>query len=103
MSACYENLPAEQARAERLEGYYTPKAARWLNMMEIEFSAISRLYLKQRIPSQKELEAKVLALAKDRQEKPIKIKWQFSTRAARCKLNRHYTRVNPANLKPILT
>jgi len=104
-SAFYENLPAEQARtlAARFEFTYTPKAASWLNMIEIEFSAIARLCLKQRIASQKELEEKVLALVKDRQAKQIKINWQFSLQAARTKLNRHYTHVNFENKKYILT
>ncbi len=100
-SAFYENLPAPEARAlaQRFEFTYTPKAASWLNMIEIEFSAIARLCLKQRIPHQKELEEKVLALVKDRQAKQIKIKWQFSLPDARHKLNRHYININPANTK----
>lgn len=99
-SAFYENLPAQQARAlaERFEFNYTPKAASWLNMIEIEFSAIARLCLKQRIPTQQQLEDKVLALVKDRQDKRIKIKWQFSIPDARSKLKRHYNSVNPVNL-----
>lgn len=98
-SAFYENLPAPEARAlaERFEFYYTPKAASWLNMIEIEFSAIARLCLKQRIPTQKQLEDKVLALVKDRQEKQIKINGQFSIPDARSKLKRHYKSVNPVN------
>ncbi len=100
-SAFYENLPAQQAQslAQRFEFTYTPKAASWLNMIEIEFSAIARLCLKQRIPSQKQLEEKVLALVNDRQAKQIKITWQFSLPDARHKLNRHYTKVNPDNME----
>lgn len=100
-SAFYENLPAPEARAlaERFEFTYTPKGASWLNMIEIEFSAIARLCLKQRIPSQEELEEKVLPVVQDRQAKQIKINWQFSLPDARNKLNRHYTNINPANAK----
>jgi len=98
-SAFYENPPAQQARAlaERFEFYYTPKSASWLNMIEIEFSAIARLCLKQRIRSQQQLEEEVLALVKDRQEKQIKINWQFSIKEARSKLKRHYVKINPDN------
>jgi hypothetical protein len=43
-SAFYDRLPAAAAfaLAERFEFYYTPRAARWLNMIEIEFSALAR-------------------------------------------------------------
>jgi hypothetical protein len=43
-SSFYENLPASEAfsLAERFEFYYTPKSASWLNMIEIEFSAVAR-------------------------------------------------------------
>jgi len=43
-SAFYENLPAAEAfaLAQRFEFHYTPKSASWLNMIEIEFSAVSR-------------------------------------------------------------
>ena len=48
----YDNLPADEARAlaDRFEFHYTPKSASWLNMIEIEFSALSRLCLNRRIP-----------------------------------------------------
>jgi hypothetical protein len=43
-SALYETFEAEEAfaLAQRFEFYYTPKSASWLNMIEIEFSALSR-------------------------------------------------------------
>ena len=39
----------------------------------------------------------VLALVKEREEKAIKIEWQFSIEAARGKMNRHYQQVNAEN------
>ena len=100
-SSFYEHLPADVARAlaERFEFHYTPKAASWLNMIEIEFSALSRQCLTRRIPTQEQLEKEVLALVKERAAKGIKIHWQFSLAAAREKLNTHYTRVNAENDK----
>ena len=100
-SSFYEHLPADEARAlaERLEFHYTPKAASWLNMIEIEFSVLSRQCLARRIPTQGQLEKDVLALVKERADKKIKIHWQFSLEAAREKLNAHYTRVNAGNSK----
>ena len=101
VSAFYENLPADEARAlaERFEFYYTPKSASWLNMIEIEFSALTRLCLARRIPTIEKLEREVLALVAERKSKKIKISWQFSLRSARTKLNSHYVKVHSANLK----
>ena len=94
-SSFYENLPAAEAfaLAERFEPYYTPKSASWLNMIEIEFSAISRQCLNRRIPSIGQIEKEALALVKERNAKRIKISWQFSIESARNKLNRHYQQV----------
>jgi hypothetical protein len=68
-------------------------------MIEIEFSAISKLCLDRRIATQVELEKEVLAIVKDREEKQIKIDWQFTIEKARRKLNRHYKEVNCDNSK----
>lgn len=94
-SSFYEHLPAREAFAlsQRFEFYYTPKSASWLNMIEIEFSAIVRQCLKRRIPTIEQLEREVLALVKERSEKKVKIHWQFSIESARNKLNRHYQQV----------
>jgi len=101
VSAFYENLPADQARAlaDRFEFFYTPKSASWLNMIEIEFSALTRLCLARRIPTIEQLEREVLALVADRTEKQIKISWQFSLPSARSRLNTHYVKVHSGNQK----
>lgn len=98
-SAFYENLPADEALAlaERFEFYYTPKSASWLNMIEIEFSALARCCLNRRIPSMEMLEREVMALIVERERKGIKINWQFSVESARKKLNSHYVIVNDEN------
>jgi transposase len=100
-SSFYETFEAEEAErlSQLFEFYYTPKKASWLNMIEIEFSAISRLCLDRRIPTQEQLEKEVLAIVKERTEKQIKIDWQFSVEKARKKLNRHYEEVNSVNSK----
>lgn len=99
-SAFYEHLPAQQAfaLAQRFEFHYTPKSASWLNMIEIEFSAIARGCLHRRIPTLKELEKEALALVAERHEQRIKIDWQFSIAAAREKFSRHYEHINPHNV-----
>ncbi len=100
-SSFYENCTAEEAfeLSQKFEFVYTPKQASWLNMIEIEFSALSRLCLNRRIPTLKELKKEVMAIIKDRQKKKIKIDWQFSKEKAREKLNRHYKKVNKKNEK----
>ena len=81
-SSFYEHLPAEEAFSlmQKIEFHYTPKSASWLNMIEIEFSALARECLNRRIPSQQMLEDEVLALVKERAEKRIKINCQFHSR-----------------------
>ena len=100
-SSFYEHLSAEEAfaLAERIEFIYTPKGASWLNMIECEFSVISRQCLDRRIATVDCLRAEVLALLGERSAKAIKINWQFSIAAARSKFNKHYTRVNAINEK----
>lgn len=101
LSSFYETFPAEEAFAlsQRFEFYYTPKKASWLNMIEIEFSAIARLCLHRRIATKAELEREVVSLVKERAEKASKIEWQFSIAAARVKLNRHYEQVQAENVR----
>lgn len=100
-SSFYETFAAEEAfrLSQKFEFVYTPKSASWLNIIEIEFSALSRLCLKRRIASKELLEKEVMSIIKDREEKKIKIDWQFSKEKAREKLNRHYKEVNSDNKK----
>lgn len=99
--AFYANLPADEAfaLAQRFDFWFTPKSASWLNMIEIEFSALARLCLHRRIPTIEKLESETLALIAERCEKQIKINWQFSIENCREKLNSRYSIVNDANSK----
>jgi transposase len=101
LSSFYETFNAEEAfaLAQRFEFHYTPKKASWLNMIEIEFSALSKQCLNRRIPTKERLAREVLAIVTERAKKGIKIDWQFSIAAARKKLNRHYEQVNKENLR----
>jgi transposase len=92
LSALYETFAPQEAFAvaQRFEFYYTPKGASWLNMIEIEFSALSRQCLKRRIPTQEQMEREIMALLQERQDKGITINWQFSLQKARSKFDRHY-------------
>jgi len=98
-SSFYEHLPASEAfaLAQRFEFIYTPKSASWLNMVEIELSAVSRACLDRRIPDVTLLTHEVLTCVQHRHDQRLKINWQFSLQTARQKLASHYQRVNPAN------
>ncbi|MEI6949615.1 IS630 family transposase [Paraflavisolibacter sp. H34] len=98
-SAFYETFSAGEAfaLAQRFEFYYNPKSASWLNMIEIEFSALVKQCLGRRIPTQERLNKEVVAIVKERNKKKIKIHWQFSIEAARRKLNSVYQEVNQKN------
>lgn len=101
IASFYNHLPADEAFAlgQRFEFWHTPKSASWLNMIEIEFSAIARLCLHRRIPTLAKLKTEVLSLVKKRVVEGIKIKWQFSIEVAREKLNSSYKKINEANGK----
>jgi hypothetical protein len=94
-SSFYENLPPQEAfsLAQRFEMHYTPKKGSWLNMAELELSALSRICLSRRIPSIEELDREIQSLVKERNELAIKVEWQFSIANAREKLSRHYEKV----------
>jgi hypothetical protein len=72
-SAFYEAFPAEEAHrlAQKFDFNFTPLSASWLNMIEIEFSAISRLCLSRRIPTFEQMESELLYIFKVRDEKCI--------------------------------
>lgn len=97
----YQHLPADEAfaLAQRFEFFYTPKSASWLNMIEIEFSALARLCLDRRIPSFDILKREILSIVNERNDKNIKINWQFSLDSARHKFNSHYQKVFSGNSK----
>jgi hypothetical protein len=73
--------------------HYTPKKGSWLNLAELELSALSRICLSRRIPSTKELDQEIQSLVCERNELQIKVEWQFSIAKARKKLSRHYEQV----------
>lgn len=100
-SSFYQYLPADEAfaLAQRFEFFYTPKSASWLNMIEIEFSALARLCLARRIPSISMLKREILSIVNERNFKKIKIDWQFSIDSARSKLSSHYVKVFAGNSK----
>ena len=86
--------PATAKRiADKLDIQHTPKHGSWLNMAEIEFSALSRQCLNRRIPTQEKLVQEVKAWERGRNEATIRCDWQFTTSNARIKLKKLYPTV----------
>lgn len=92
IASLYEAFEPKEARrlAERLEIHYTPKHGSWLNMAEIELSALKGQCLDHRIADMATMQAEVTAWEKDRNNNAKKIDWQFTTSDARIKLRRLY-------------
>jgi hypothetical protein len=91
----YERFDPEKARylKNRFEFHFTPKKGSWLNMAEIELSALARQCLDRRIGDAETLEREAKAWEGDRNQKKIMIHWRFTTNHAREKLERHYKAV----------
>lgn len=98
-SSFYESMPAKEAfeLSEKFQMSYTPKKASWLNMAEIEFSALSKQCLDRRIPSIEKQEREVNTWTQQRNNQKIKIKWQFTKENAREKFKRHYNKIRLPN------
>ena len=91
-SSFYETFePAEARRlSERFELHFTPKHASWLNMAEIELSALMRQALGERMGSFQEIERQVASWQEQRNEKGVTINWRFTTQDARIALKHLY-------------
>ena len=94
-SAFYETFAPEEARrlAERFEFHFTPKHGSWLNMAEIELSALVRQCLDRRLPDLKILTQEVQAWQQQRNDEVVKVQWQFKTSDARTKLKHLYPKI----------
>lgn len=91
-SSFYEVFDAPEAFAlsQRFEMVYTPKKASWLNMAEIELSALSKQCLDRRIDQKRVLAKEVMAWSAKRNRLSTKITWHFTKTKAREKLDKVY-------------
>lgn len=96
IGSLYETFPPEQARllAKRLEIHYTPKHGSWLNIAEIELSALTRQCLDRRVSDIETLRNEIGAWEQKRNEQQEGVDWQFTTEDARIKLRRLYPKYN---------
>jgi hypothetical protein len=91
-AAFYLAFEPEEARrlVERFEFHDTPKHGSWLNMAEIELSALTRQCLNRRIPDNQTLIREVKAWEKQRNSEVVQVHWQFTTADARIRLKSLY-------------
>ncbi len=94
----YEAFAPEVARrlARRVEFCYTPVHGSWLNMAEIEISALVRQCLKnRRLPDVEALGRETKAWEAGRNRLGASVEWRFSTEDARTKLRSLYPSEKP--------
>jgi hypothetical protein len=92
VASLYEAFPAEEALrlSKRLEIHHTPKHGSWLNMAEIELSALKGQCLNRRIADMQQMKSEVSAWQSSRNNRETKINWQFQTSDARIRLKKLY-------------
>jgi hypothetical protein len=79
--------------ANRFEFHYTPKHGSWLDMAEIELSALSRQCLDRRITDLDMLKSEVSVWEDERNDQVVKTQWRFTTADARIKLKHIYPQI----------
>lgn len=93
ISSLYEAFSPQKALslAKRLEIHYTPKHGSWINIAELELSALARQCLgSRRINNLPELNHELASWYVDRNLSQKGVDWQFTTENARIKLKRLY-------------
>ena len=92
----YETFPPDGAKAiwNRFEFVYTPKHGSWLNIAEIELNVIMGQCLKRRISDIATVKNEAQAWQDFRNNRKVKVNWQFRTEDARIKLSRLYPTID---------
>lgn len=91
-ASLYKVFPPEEARRilNKLEWHYTPEHGSWLNMAELELSVLTRQCLNQRFGDLETLRTEVQAWCQERNQREVRIDWQFTAADARIRLRRLY-------------
>ena len=95
-SSLYETFPPEEAfrLSQRLEIHYTPKHGSWLDIAEIELSALAAQCLgDRRIPTIETLNKELRAWETKRNSEQRGVDWHFTNEEARTKLKRLYPEI----------
>jgi hypothetical protein len=92
IGSLYQAFEPEHAftLAQRLEIHHTPKHGSWLNIAEIELSALTRQCLDRRIDSLDTLNTELAAWQHATNADQRQVHWQFTTTDARIKLRHLY-------------
>ncbi|MGH3998438.1 MAG: transposase [Pseudonocardiaceae bacterium] len=100
IASLYEAFdPAEAfALAQRLQIHHTPKHGSWLNIAEIELSALTRQCLDRRISDLDVLNTELTAWQTATNTDQRQVDWQFTTDDARIKLRHLYPTVSSDDL-----
>ncbi len=95
IASLYEAFEPEKAKrlADRLELHFTPVHGSWLNICEIELSALSRQCLSRRIENMETITTEVKKWQEQRNNNKATIDWQFTNEEARVKLKRLYPKL----------
>jgi hypothetical protein len=95
IGALYEAYPPETARelVKRLEIHYTPKHGSWLNIAEIELSAMTKQCLDRRVENLEKLRKQISAWELHRNSQQKSVNWHFTTGKARGKLKSLYPEI----------
>ena len=96
LAALYEVFPVVEARrlCQRFEVHYTPKHASWLNMAEIELSALDRQCLSQHLASLDMARRHIAAWTRRRNRASVTINWRFTAEDASIKLKHLYPSIS---------
>lgn len=88
----YETFGRDEAERilNRIEFHYTPKHASWLNVAEIEISAMNVECTGRRIGDRETLARELKAWARRRNGEKREIDWRFTKRDADRKLSKYY-------------
>jgi hypothetical protein len=91
-AALYQTFPPQEALLilSKLQFHYTPKHGSWLNMVELEFSVLSRQCLTRRIPTIAQLQQETEVWQQERNQNQATVNWRFSPVDARTKFKRLY-------------
>jgi len=95
-SSLYETFPPEEAfrLSQRLEIHYTPKHGSWLDIAEIELSALAAQCLgTRRIPRIEILNEELRSWEIKRNSEQKGVDWHFTNEEARIKLKRLYPNI----------
>lgn len=84
---------AKRRLLDKIEIHYTPKHGSWLNVAEIELSALTLQCLNRRIPDEATLRTEICSWRSDRNQAQKSVDWRFTTADARIKLKALYPQI----------